>query len=293
MCEIFIINGIAKKKQTFLPKILVEEFATSHLLGTRLLINTSDSFLVTEQPRGSYCSCYYNQTSKNNVYKCLNKKLYHLPKVIPAGTNCIVIHNASLHTLCKKYFFPEDVTHLNLSTNRIKNICPSFLQTDTKTALDQITELDISNNLLKSLPREIVRATKTTKIWLSKNPYMCNCDMLWMVDWLANAKLSSGKPVVQDYKDVTCSGGIADGIHMYRLNQVDIGCYPSKMATWEIGLLAATGAILILIGMTMFFVFKKWKEVKFWLYQHFDILDKRDRGEDLSGIRFDALISYR
>ena len=256
-------------------------------------MNKFDFFSVTEQPCGSNCSCYYNQTSKNNVYKCLNKKLFHLPKVIPTGTNCIVIHNASIHTLCKKYFFPKDVTHLNLSTNGIKDICPSFFQTNTKAALGHITEFDISNNLLKSVPREIVRTTKTIKIWLSKNPYMCNCDMLWMVDWLANVTLPSGEHVVQDYKDVTCSGGIADGMYIYRLNPVDIGCYPSRMSIWEIGLLTATGTILILIVMTMSFVFKKWKEVKFWLYQHFDILDKRDRGEDLSGIRFDAIISYR
>ena len=39
-----------------------------------------------------------------------------------------------------------------------------------------------------------------TNLWLSNNPYECNCDMLWMKDWLVD----TGN--VMDKENVTCSG---------------------------------------------------------------------------------------
>ncbi len=77
------------------------------------------------------------------------------------------------------------------------------------------------------------------------------------------------------------------------LNRVDMGCYPDRLPSWEITLLVVTGILFIAIGVSMFLVFRRWKEVKFWLYKHFDILDKSDIGEDLEGIKFDGLLSYR
>ncbi len=43
----------------------------------------------------------------------------------------------------------------------------------------------------------------------------------------------------------------------------------------------------------MFIIFRRWNEVRFWLYKNFDILDRRDKGENLEGKEFDALVSYR
>ena len=59
--------------------------------------------------------------------------------------------------------------------------------------------------------RVIPRQNKTSKLWISDNPYECNCDMLWMKDWLMDNEN------VMDKKNVTCSGSKVKGkAHIHR-----------------------------------------------------------------------------
>ena len=58
--------------------------------------------------------------------------------------------------------------------------------------------LDIRRNYLKEIPDIIKKGNNMTKMWISDNPYECNCDMLWMKDWLINATN------VEDKDNVTC-----------------------------------------------------------------------------------------
>ena len=68
-----------------------------------------------------------------------------------------------------------------------------------KVIVHHVKSFDIRNNKLKSLPKSISKTNKTNKLWISHNPYECNCDMLPMKDWLTDNKN------VQDKDNVTCS----------------------------------------------------------------------------------------
>ena len=68
-----------------------------------------------------------------------------------------------------------------------------------------VKSLDIRKNKLRTLPKSIVETNKTKKLWISDNPYACNCDMLWMKDWLTNTEN------VVEKKNVTCSGKAVKG----------------------------------------------------------------------------------
>ena len=71
--------------------------------------------------------------------------------------------------------------------------------------IKSVKHLDIRGNNLTSLPETITKANKTNKLWISGNPYECNCDMLWMKDWLMDTRN------VMDKDNVTCSGKTIKG----------------------------------------------------------------------------------
>ena len=261
-------------------------------LATKTFINPKYTHFITviHRPCHVNCTCFYLAKYRANVLLCSGRKLHHLPEQIPAGANWVFVENNLLQELCGKFPYSSNVTGINIGLNSIKQICPSFIQSIKSNR--HLEEIILSSNQLSSVPQDL-QQIKYTKIWLSNNPFLCNCDMLWMISWLVNSTLPSGEHLVPDYKNVTCSNGIHKGTPIYKLNRVDMGCYPDTMPTWQIALLGVVGFLLLAVGITMFVVFKRWKEVKFLLYKHFDILDKRDKDENLEGIKYDALLSYR
>ena len=222
--------------------------------------------------------------------QCIKVNHRHLPNNLPLGTDWIIMHNNSLQELCDRYPYSINLTGINLAFNNIARICPSFLESFVQSK--HLKELGFHNNKLLSIPQEI-QEIRSAKIWLGNNPFECNCDMLWMISWLANATLSSGEHLVPDYRNVTCSNGVYQGKPIYKLNRVHMGCYPDRMPSWEIALFVIVGITLVMFCVITFLAFRRWNEVKFWIYKHFDILDKRDKDENLDGIKFDGLLSYR
>ena len=65
--------------------------------------------------------------------------------------------------------------------------------------------MDIRGNKLTTLPRAIVNIRGSSKLWISDNPYDCNCDTLWMKDWLIDAEN------VQDKYNAICATGKMKG----------------------------------------------------------------------------------
>ena len=60
---------------------------------------------------------------------------------------------------------------------------------------------DVSNNNLTNLSSIIKDMGDDTELRLSNNPFECNCDMVWMKDWLIEAKN------VADKENISCSNG--------------------------------------------------------------------------------------
>ena len=94
-----------------------------------------------------------------------------------------------------------------MSSSNIVRIDKGVIKEMTKT----IKYLDISNNKLQYLPKEIQDVKNFTKLWISNNPFACNCDMLWMKDWLIDAAS------VKDKEHVKCHSGKWNDEYKYLL----------------------------------------------------------------------------
>ena len=83
------------------------------------------------------------------------------------------------------------------------------------------------------------------------------------------------------------------GKQIYQLTLEELGCYPHKLSTGEKVSIGIFGTLIIGITIAIIAVSRRWNEVKFLLYLHFDILDKNDRDEDLTDKLYDVFLSYR
>ena len=63
--------------------------------------------------------------------------------------------------------------------------------------IKSVKQLDIRGNNLTEIPQIITKADNISKLWISGNPYLCNCDTLWMRDWLNRATNVKDKTIVQ------------------------------------------------------------------------------------------------
>ena len=116
-------------------------------------------------------------------------------------TDQLLLSGNSLGTLNKAPDYLRNITLLDMSSSNINDIDEIVVEV----IMHNVKSLDIRNNKLKSLPKTITQGNKTSQLWISDNPYECNCDMLWMKDWLIDTR------IVMDKKNVTCSGKTVKG----------------------------------------------------------------------------------
>ena len=125
----------------------------------------------------------------------------NLPETILEGTDWLLLSGNNLGSLNKAPDYLENITLLNLSSSKITEI-------DAKTTavmIKYVRHLDIRRNNLRDLPQTMKTTNVTNELYISENPYECNCDNLWMKDWLTNASY------VIDRDNVTCSNGNLKG----------------------------------------------------------------------------------
>ena len=98
----------------------------------------------------------------------------------------------NIGSLNKAPAYLSSTTLLNISSSNIQEI------EVMKNIVQNVKSLDIRKNRLKTLPQIITKANRTSELWISNNPYECNCDMIWMKDWLMDSNN------VQDKENVIC-----------------------------------------------------------------------------------------
>ena len=94
-----------------------------------------------------------------------------------------------------------NVTYIDLSFSNVTAISDDVMSDLVKNK----KYLSIARNSLKYVPRAIEGAGNGTELWIGGNPYECNCDMLWMRDWLVSTT------VVRDRDDAVCNTGNMKG----------------------------------------------------------------------------------
>ena len=203
-------------------------------------------------------------------------------------TRWLLCSNSNISSLPDNIPYLKNMTYLNISNNHINAIPESFLTTLVK--LRVLKTLDISNNQLAIIPKEFQHLDRLEAVYMANNSINCNCDMLWLISWMNNF-LSGGRRVVRDYKEVKCFNS---DLVIYKLTAVEMGCFPKKLTSWQKAILGVRGGIIILVVIAVIAVAKRWNEVKWFLFFHFDIRDKRDDDVNmLEGMKWDAMISFR
>ena len=156
---------------------------------------------VFPQPCLHGCTCYSSPRDKANIFDCENQKLKIIPSTVLQDTDHLLLSGNNLGSLNKAPDYLNSITLLNLSSSNITNIDETVMKVITQ----NIKSLDIRKNNLKFLSELIAKENKTNKVWISDNPFECNCDMIWMKDWLMDTD------TVLDKKNVKCSGSKLKG----------------------------------------------------------------------------------
>ena len=163
---------------------------------------------VLPEPCLHSCTCYSSPWLRANIFDCQEKGLRSLPESVLEGTDHLLISGNNLGSLNKAPDYLKNITLLDLSSNHITDIDETVMEVVIKS----VKQLDIRGNNLTELPDTIKKANNITILWISDNPYECNCDMIWMKDWLTDNEN------VMDMENVTCSGSKEKGerSHIYR-----------------------------------------------------------------------------
>ena len=148
-----------------------------------------------------------------NIFNCQSKNLTRLPETVLQNTDWLLLSGNSLGSLNKAPDYLGNITLLDFSTSEITEIDEAVMEIIVKS----VKHLDIRGNNLKNLPQIVKNVAAENKLWISANPYECNCDILWMKDWLTDNEN------VMDNKNVTCSGSNVKGeLKVYNNQQTQV-----------------------------------------------------------------------
>ena len=236
---------------------------------------------------GNGCQCYFIQ-DVGNTQNCSSRNLTSLPqnREVPNITDYLNLSKNRIKILDGNQEYIKTIFGIILSNNTISDIKDELLE---RLENGKIEVLDLRNNFLKTLPHKITMLSTLKDIWLSNNPFLCNCDMLWMKDWMETFN-KSGKMVVRDYYALQCENGLGP---IHDLDPVKMGCSTGELTLWEKILIGLSIFIIIAIVIAIIAISRRWEEVKWFMYLHFNILDTSDEKENLRCMENDALLSYR
>ncbi len=143
------------------------------------------------------CYCFYSVDDDANTVNCSYNNMINLPGyMLPRTQQLIMIHN-NIEQLEFVDTNLVDVKTLNMQDSNITHITDKAM----KTLVVNRKTVKLNGNKLKNIPRSILSASLSTNLSLGDNPYECNCDMMWMRDWLLNATN------VIDREHIKCASG--------------------------------------------------------------------------------------
>ena len=261
------------------------------------------------------CYCYHSWTLGGKlgyviVANCSHDVEYALstlPVELPNLTTHLYMYQNNLQSMCSVHTYLRNLEVLDLSLNKIDNICPEILSNLenvkelnlTRNQLQQIpeelalmkklTKLDLSNNLLEELPKSIQNMTKLKDIVISGNKFRCDCGTFWMTEWLVN--LFSR---VKDPYSIVCVSGQGQGKCLIDLNQDDVGCLsarqlpPSHVLKYALIGLSSAFVFTILLAIV---IYRKRGYIKIWIFTRYGFhpWDKID--ENIKDKEYHAFVS--
>ena len=242
------------------------------------------------------CYCHYNLEDRVNVYNCSSSTTDVLPSSVPNYTDWVWLEKNRIKHLASEEYLAT-IKFLNMKQNIVSTISDSFV---TKVIQSKNMKwLNLAQNKLTKVPKKMQELKHLERIWLSSNPFHCDCSMTWMIGWLNNFTTQLREHTVVDYQDVKCHSGKMKGFPIFVLDEIRMGCFPSK---WTLGQqigISFAGAVALIIIITLFIlVVRKYREIKFFFYHYFKWckcigVARGDKNENLDNMEYDAFLYYR
>ena len=124
-----------------------------------------------------------------------------IPQTIQNDTDRMILTGNNFGYITSIKSNLNQISHVDFHANSITG----FSENAMTALLNNTKYLNIASNKIKQLPKLIKDANHLAELWISNNSYECNCDMLWMKDWLVKAKN------VMDKESVVCANGEMKG----------------------------------------------------------------------------------
>ncbi|XP_033117916.1 slit homolog 1 protein-like isoform X2 [Anneissia japonica] len=128
------------------------------------------------------------------------------------------------------------INRLELHNNLIKYVPDAFLETSKSS----ISELLLHDNLIETIHSSLglQHLTNLTNLTLFSNPFKCNCDLVWFINWTQNNKRRF-KVLSRNYKP------LCDNMNktLWDLNLRDFHC---KWIWWEVALSVSVAILLVI-----------------------------------------------
>uniref|UniRef100_UPI00398EA63A uncharacterized protein n=1 Tax=Pristiophorus japonicus TaxID=55135 RepID=UPI00398EA63A len=157
------------------------------------------------------------------------------------------IRGNAIQVIPEQIFHPlENLRYLTLSENKIKGFPDNSLD-----RLEYLEIFDVSKNELRSIPRDFFVLNPVLNVYLSNNPWHCDCDSQYLSEWI---KMYAGKVLseedVPDSTDLLC-GGPPEVSGVPLIDFVSEMCRPSTpddVTLTSIGSLEVTQTALISVS---------------------------------------------
>ena len=275
----------------------IEKFTLNATVNCFFLNNLVSATPTRCQSATTYpCYCYYYLKEEANVYNCSSSSVNELTPAVPVGTDWLVMENNQISELAGNFDYLDGIWSLDLQRNKIEMISESFIK--QLQIGGKLEWLNLAHNNLHRIPSDIQNVQFLKKIWLSYNRFHCDCNMIWMIEWLNNFTTPSGEQIIVDYENIKCHSGMMVGMPIYKLDKIIMGCFPPKLNLRQktaIGIAAGMAGIIIITLIAL--VIKRSRDVKFFFYYYFKWCTcfgpKEDKNENLDNIQNDAFLSYR
>ena len=97
-----------------------------------------------------------------------------------------------------------------------------------------------------------------------------------------------------DYKDVKCHTGMMKGLPIYKLSEIEMGCFPNNWTTWQKGSVGAGVAMVLLFVVTAVLIVRKRKVFPFLMYYYVNLITipKDEKDENIDDKEYDAYLSF-
>ena len=202
-----------------------------------LICNVSESC-----PAG--CLCQDRPEEEVLRVNCTGGNLTRMPYGLPHNRynrTTLYLDDNNIRVFDIRYYTPH-IIRLHMKNNGLAEIGTSAVE-----AMNNLELADFTYNQLKTLPKEIQYKLHFEDIDLKHNPLECNCDMVWMADWI---KLS---PSDDDDRDIMCTPKGDGPIFITSVTESLLGCQRNKIPIY-LNFLIGLSCFLSLVFAILLFV---------------------------------------